>query len=254
MLRVENLTKVYENGTVALRNVSFTVEDGEFLVIIGLSGSGKSTLLRLINRLIEPTEGRIFWNDIEITALNEVELRRVRREIGFVFQEFNLVERLPVLTNVMMGRLGYLNPWWSLFYYFPTSVQQQALAALEKVGLREKAHHRASDLSGGQKQRVGIARALMQDPKLLLADEPVASLDPVLAHSIMGYLEQLNQERGITILCSLHYLDLVQRYATKVIGLREGRLVYQGTGEDIRNMTDEEFKQIYGEEARRLGG
>ncbi len=254
MLRVEHLTKVYENGTVALRDVSFTVEEGEFLVIIGLSGSGKSTLLRCINRLIEPTEGRIIWNDIDITALDEAGLRRVRREIGFVFQEFNLVERLPVILNVLAGRLGYVNPWWSVLYYFPKGEYQRAMTALETVGLADKAHNRASDLSGGQKQRVGIARAILQEPKLLLADEPVASLDPVLAHSIMGYLERLNQEKGVTILCSLHYLDLVQRYATRVIGLREGRIVYEGTREDIRRMTDEEFKQIYGEEAQRLGG
>ncbi len=254
MLRVEHLTKVYETGTVALKDVSFTVEEGEFLVIIGLSGSGKSTLLRSINRLIEPTEGRIVWNDIDITALDEAGLRRVRREIGFVFQEFNLVDRLSVLTNVLAGRLGYTNPWWSLLYYFPPEDHRRALEALEQVGLADRAHHRGSELSGGQKQRVGIARALVQNPKMLLADEPVASLDPVLAHSIMGYLERLNQERGITILCSLHYLDLVQRYATRVIGLREGRLVYEGTREDIRHMTDAEFKQIYGEEAQRLGG
>ncbi len=254
MLKVEHLTKVYGTGTVALQDVSFEVEDGEFLVIIGLSGSGKSTLLRSINRLIEPTEGRILWNDVDITALDEAGLRRIRREIGFVFQEFNLVERLPVLTNVLTGRLGYVPPWWSLFYYFPAQDRRRALDALEQVGLADRAHHRASELSGGQKQRVGIARALVQNPKMLLADEPVASLDPVLAHSIMGYLERLNQERGITILCSLHYLDLVQRYATRVIGLRNGRLVFEGTGDDIRHMTDEEFKQIYGEEAQRLGG
>ncbi len=253
MLQVEHLTKVYETGTVALKDVSFTVEEGEFLVIIGLSGSGKSTLLRCINRLIEPTEGRVVWNGVDITALDEAGLRRIRREIGFVFQEFNLVERLPVLLNVLAGRLGYVNPWWSLFYYFPKEEQERALAALETVGLREKAYHRASDLSGGQKQRVGIARALVQEPKMILADEPVASLDPVLAHSIMGYLERLNREKGVTILCSLHYLDLVQRYATRVIGLREGRIVYEGTREDIRRLTDEEFKQIYGEEAQRLG-
>ncbi len=254
MLRVEHLTKIYETGTLALDDVSFTVEEGEFLIIIGLSGSGKSTLLRSINRLIEPTAGRIVWNGVDITALDEAGLRRIRREIGFVFQEFNLVERLPVLTNVLAGRLGYVNPWWSLFYYFPPEDRRRALEALEQVGLRDKAHNRASDLSGGQKQRVGIARALLQNPKMLLADEPVASLDPVLAHSIMGYLERLNRERGITILCSLHYLDLVQRYATRVIGLRNGKVVYEGTGEDIRHMTDAEFKQIYGEEAQRLGG
>lgn len=252
MLVVEHLTKVYEDGTVALRDVSFTVEDGEFLVIIGLSGSGKSTLLRCINRLIEPTEGRILWNGVDITQATEAEMRRIRREIGMIFQHFNLVDRLSVLTNVLTGRCGYVNPWWSLLNYWPPAEKQRALRALEQVGLREKAFNRADALSGGQKQRVGIARALMQEPKMILADEPVASLDPVLAHSILGYLEKLNQEQGITVLCSLHYLDLVQRYATRVIGLRDGRLVYEGTREDIRNLTDEEFKHIYGEEAQRL--
>ncbi len=252
MLVVEHLTKVYEDGTVALKDVSFTVEDGEFLVIIGLSGSGKSTLLRCINRLIEPTEGRIIWNGVDITQAPESEMRRIRREIGMVFQHFNLVERSSVLTNVLTGRCGYVNPWWSLINYWPESEKRRAMQALELVGIADKAHNRADALSGGQKQRVGIARALMQDPKMILADEPVASLDPVLAHSILGYLEKLNREQGITVLCSLHYLDLVQRYATRVIGLRDGRLVYEGTSEDIRNITDEEFKHIYGEEAQRL--
>ncbi len=252
MLIVEHLTKVYEDGTVALRDVSFTVDDGEFLVIIGLSGSGKSTLLRCINRLIEPTEGRIIWNGVDLTQATEAEMRRIRREIGMVFQQFNLVERSSVLTNVLAGRCGYVNPWWSLVNYFPEREKERAYQALERVGIADKAHNRADALSGGQKQRVGIARALMQDPKMILADEPVASLDPVLAHSILGYLEKLNQEEGITVLCSLHFLDLVQRYATKVIGLRDGRLVYEGTREDIRQITDEKFKQIYGEEAQRL--
>ncbi len=252
MLVVEHLTKVYEDGTVALKDVSFTVEDGEFLVIIGLSGSGKSTLLRCINRLIEPTEGRILWNGVDITQATESEMRRIRREIGMVFQHFNLVDRLSVLTNVLTGRCGYVNPWWSLINYWPEREKRRAMEALELVGIADKAYNRADALSGGQKQRVGIARALMQDPKMILADEPVASLDPVLAHSILGYLEKLNQERNITVLCSLHYLDLVQRYATRVIGLREGRLVYEGTSEDIRNITDAEFKHIYGEEAQRL--
>ncbi len=252
MLVVKNLTKVYENGTVALKNVSFEVEDGEFLVVIGLSGSGKSTLLRCINRLIEPTEGQILWNGRDVTQASDTEMRAIRREIGMIFQHFNLVERSSVLTNVLSGRCGYVNPWWSLLNYFPEKEKQRALQALEQVSIADKAHNRADALSGGQKQRVGIARALMQDPKMILADEPVASLDPVLAHSILGYLEQLNQKRQITVLCSLHYLDLVQRYATKVIGLRGGELVYQGSGDDIRHITDAEFKHIYGEEAQRL--
>ena len=229
MLRVENLTKVYEDGTVALQDVSFTVPDGDFLVVIGLSGSGKSTLLRCINRLIEPTEGKIYWNDIEITALSGEELRHMRRRIGMIFQHFNLVKRASVMNNVLAGRLGYVNQWRSLLGLWNAGDKQRARQALERVGIAEKANNRASQLSGGQQQRVGIARALMQEPEMLLADEPVASLDPVLASSILNYLEQLNQEDGITVICSLHYLDLVQRYAKHVIGLREGRLVYQET-------------------------
>ena len=252
MLEVKHLTKIYEDGTVALRDVSFTVEDGEFLVIIGLSGSGKSTLLRCINRLIEPTEGQIIWNGIDITAADPTQLRQIRRQIGMIFQQFNLVKRSTVLTNVLAGRLGYVNPWASLLHRFPKEDMEMAMRALERVGITDQAHKRADELSGGQQQRVGIARALMQQPKMILADEPVASLDPVLAHSILGYLEQLNQEEGITVLCSLHYLDLVQRYATRVIGLRDGRIVYRGTREDIRRMTDDEFKEIYGEEAVRV--
>ncbi len=169
-----------------------------------------------------------------------------------VFQHFNLVKRLSVTNNVLSGRLGYTKNGSSLFYRFSEEDKEKAAAALKRVGLSEQAHKRASELSGGQQQRVGIARALMQEPKIILADEPVASLDPVLAHTILGDLERLNKEDGITVICSLHYLDLVQRYATRVIGLRDGRVVYRGTGEDIRRMTDEEFKEIYGEEAKRV--
>ncbi len=252
MLSVKNLTKVYDDGTVALRDVSFDVPDGEFLVIIGLSGSGKSTLLRCINRLIDPTEGRIVWDGADVTAAEQVELREIRRKIGMIFQQFNLVKRSSVITNVLAGRLGYAKPGPTVFYRWPAEERRRALGALEQVGLSEQAGKRADELSGGQQQRVGIARALMQEPKMVLADEPVASLDPVLAHSILGYLEKLNRDSGITVLCSLHYLDLVQRYATSVIGLREGRIVYRGSSEDIRRMTDGQFKEIYGEDAQRV--
>ncbi len=253
MLEIRNLTKIYDDGTVALKNVSFTVPDGEFLVIIGLSGSGKSTLLRCINRLIDPTEGQILWNGVDLAQLEGEELRKVRRQIGMIFQHFNLVKRSSVLTNVLTGRLGYLPTWRSLTGRFPADDIQRAWQALERLGIADQAHKRADELSGGQQQRVGIARALMQDPKMILADEPVASLDPVLAHSILQRLESLNREDGITVLCSLHYLDLVQRYATRVIGLRQGELVYEGSREDIRQMTDAQFKEIYGEEAERIG-
>jgi phosphonate transport system ATP-binding protein len=249
MLQVENLTKVYPNGTVALKNVSFEVDDGEFLAVIGLSGSGKSTLLRCINRLIEPTSGKILWNGVDITSISGAEIRKIRRQIGMVFQQFNLVKRASVFTNVLTGRLGYVNTFPSVLYLFSTDDRNRALANLEQVGLAEKALVRADSLSGGQQQRVGIARALMQDPKLILADEPVASLDPVLAHSILKYLEQLNKERGITVLCSLHFLDLVHRYATRAIALKDGEVVFQGLPQEI---DDAQFKAIYGQEAERV--
>jgi len=246
MLEVQHLTKIFPNGTEALRDVSFRVEDGEFMSVIGLSGSGKSTLLRCINRLIEPTEDRVIWNGVDVTAAEGDELRLIRRHMGFVFQQFNLVKRSSVLTNVLAGRLGYASSMLSLVHIFPREDRERAMAALERVGIAEKAHSRADQLSGGQQQRVGIARALMQEPRLILADEPVASLDPVLAHSILQYLELLNQEDGITVICSLHFLDLVHRYATTVIGLMDGELVFEGHPKEL---TRERFKQVYGEEA-----
>ena len=249
MLRVENLTKVYPNGTQALRNVSFQVEEGEFLAVIGLSGSGKSTLLRCINRLIEPTSGKIFWNDQDITAATGGDIRKIRRQIGMIFQQFNLVKRSPVITNVLSGRLGYVSTLPSLLHIFSKEDHQLALDSLETVGLADKAYVRADSLSGGQQQRVGIARALMQNPKLILADEPVASLDPVLAHTILKYLEQLNKDRGITVLCSLHFLDLVHRYATRAIALKDGEVVFEGLPKEI---DDAQFKAIYGQEAERV--
>lgn len=254
MLEINNLTKVYDDGTRALENVSFSVKDGEFLVVIGLSGSGKSTLLRCINRLIEPTAGQILLDGEDVTSADSTQLRKIRRRIGMIFQHFNLVRRSNVLTNVLAGRLGYVNTWPTLVHRFPREDRDGAFRALKRVGLTDQAYKRASELSGGQQQRVGIARALMQQPSIILADEPVASLDPVLAHTILGYLEQLNRDEGMTIICSLHYLDLVQRYATQVIGLRSGSLVYTGSRDDIRNMTDEQFKEIYGEEAVRVAG
>jgi phosphonate transport system ATP-binding protein len=246
LLRVENLTKVFPDGTVAVRNVSFEIQDGEFLAIIGLSGSGKSTLLRCINRLIDPSEGRVVWNDIDVTAAQGAGLRHIRRQIGMVFQQFNLVRRSSVMINVLSGRLGYAHPWWSLVHRFSPEDRQRAVAALERVGIADKAGNRADQLSGGQQQRVGIARALMQEPQLMLADEPVASLDPVLAHSILQYLELLNRQDGITVLCSLHFLDLVHRYATRVIGLKDGELVFDGLPSEL---TRTRFKEVYGEEA-----
>ena len=250
MLKVEHLTKIYEGGTLALEDVSFEVKDGEFMAVIGLSGSGKSTLLRCINRLIEPTEGSITWDGVDITAASQEDLRRIRRRIGMVFQHFNLVNRSKVTTNVLSGRLGYTNPAYSLINRFSKDDHDRAQAQLERVGLTDRDDHRADALSGGQQQRVGIARAMIQEPEMILADEPVASLDPVLAHSIMQYLEQINRQDKVTVLCSLHFLDLVERYSQRVIALNEGRLVFEGTAAQL---DDERFKDIYGREAERIG-
>jgi phosphonate transport system ATP-binding protein len=246
VLIIENLTKIYDNGFKALDNISFEVPDGQFVALIGLSGSGKSTLLRCLNRLIEPTEGRIIWNGLDITAVSDEEIRFVRRRMGMIFQQFNLIKRSKVVTNVLSGRLGYTNPIFSLINYFPAEDRKKALANLERVGIVEQAHKRASELSGGQQQRVGIARALMQDPELMLADEPVASLDPATSHSVMQYLELLNTDDGLTVIASLHFLSLARTYADRVIALKDGRLEFDGLPKEIDNAR---FKEIYGEDA-----
>lgn len=250
MLEITNLTKIYDGDVHALDQVSFTIQQGEFLAVIGLSGSGKSTLLRCINRLVEPTGGQIVWNGVDVTGASQDEMRRIRRKIGMVFQHFNLVSRSKVITNVLSGRLGYVNPAMSLVNRFPKEDVAMAMRQMERVGITDQAHKRADELSGGQQQRVGIARAMMQEPEMILADEPVASLDPVLAHSIMQYLEKINQEDGVTVLCSLHFLDLVHRYADRAIALNEGKLMFDGRPEEI---DDEKFKEIYGKEAERVG-
>jgi len=250
LLEIKNLTKIYDGKVLALDDVSFSVPDWQFTAAIGLSGSGKSTLLRCINRLVEPTAGQIIWDGMDIATAPQEELRDTRRRIGMIFQHFNLVTRSSVLTNVLSGRLGYVNPVWSLVNYFPKEEVERAMHNLERVGIADKAHVRADDLSGGQQQRVGIARALMQEPEILLADEPVASLDPVLAHSIMKILKQLNEEDNIMVICSLHFLDLVQQYAERAVALNEGRLVFDGLPQEI---DDARFKKIYGQEAERIG-
>ena len=249
ILRLEHLTKVYDDGTAALTDVSFEVAPGEFLVIIGLSGSGKSTLLRCINRLVTPTSGRVVLNGRDVTAAPREELREIRRGVGMIFQQFNLVRRASVLTNVLAGRLGYVAPAWALVNYFPAPVVGQAMRSLERVGIADKAFTRAASLSGGQQQRVGIARALMQEPRLILADEPVASLDPALSHSILRYLEALNRGDGITVLCSLHFLSLARRYGTRMLALKTGRVVFDGRPADI---DEARFRAIYGEQAEEV--
>ena len=245
MLRIQNLVKEYPGGIRALEDVSIDVHDGEFVVLIGLSGSGKSTLLRCINRLVEPTSGRILLDDLDITAARANDLRKVRRNIGMIFQQFNLVRRSTVLTNVLTGRLGYVSQWQGLLAHFGEEDYRRALVNLERVGLRERAHQRADRLSGGQQQRVAIARALMQEPKIMLADEPVASLDPATSHSVLKYLQQINRD-GMTVICSLHFLSLARTYGTRVIALKAGRLMFDGKPSEI---DAERFRSIYGEEA-----
>ena len=228
MLRVENISKTYEDGTQALKGVTFSVAPGEFVAVLGKSGSGKSTLLRCINRLVEPTGGSIFLGDDEITGASPSALRLLRRKIGLVFQQYNLVNRLTVWTNVMTGDLGVLPSWMGLAGYFPRASINRAKVHLERVGLADKANSRADKLSGGQQQRVGIARALTQEPRLILADEPVSSLDPVSAKTIMDLLREINQKNGVSIICNLHLPDLARAYAQRLLVLRDGKIVFDG--------------------------
>lgn len=246
MLEVTDLNKVYPNGTHALKGVSFEVKKGEFLVIIGLSGSGKSTLLRCINQLHDPTSGSIKFEGQETIGLKGQDLRTLRSQIGMIFQHFNLVPRKSVLTNVLSGTLARTSTLNSILGKYDAKEHEKAQKLIKLVGLEGKERNRADNLSGGQQQRVAISRALMQDPKILLADEPVASLDPATSHSVMQYLKKVNEELGLTVICNLHFLSLVRQYATRVIALKDGVKVYEGLPEDI----DEEwFKRIYGEEA-----
>ena len=244
LLQVNNLSKSYDGKKWALEDLSLKVQEGDFVILLGLSGSGKSTLLRCINRLIEPTRGQILFRNEDILQLKGIELRHYRRQIGMVFQQFNLVKNLTVLTNVLTGRLGYhssLSP-------FSKEDYELAKQNLEKVGLQDFADKQVKFLSGGQQQRVGIARALMQEPSLILADEPVASLDPATADSIMQYLGEINRE-GISIICSLHFLTLARRYGNKVLALKDGQKVFEGIPNQIDNIR---FKEIYGQDAEKI--
>jgi phosphonate transport system ATP-binding protein len=249
ILQVKNLLKTYPNGTQALKGISFDVQKGEFLVIIGLSGSGKSTLLRCINRLHDPTSGEIIFKGKNIASVQGEEVRDLRRKIAMIFQHFNLIPRHTVISNVLMGRLGSMGSWKSIFGLFSDADQEKANKYLGLVGISEKAKMRADNLSGGQQQRVAIARALTQDPEVLLADEPVASLDPATCHTVMDYLKKVNRELGITIVCNLHFLSLVRQYATRVIALKGGQIVFQGSPQDI---TEEWFEKIYGQGAKEV--
>ncbi len=246
MLAIQDLVKVYPSGTRAVNGVSLEIQRGEFVVLIGLSGSGKSSLLRCINRLVEPTSGRVVFDGADVTRASRAELRRIRRRIGMVFQQFNLVRRGSVLSNTLAGRLGYRSAWRTIL---GRPLREDVAAAFEnlgRVGIADKAFARADALSGGQQQRVGIARALMQHPDLMLADEPVASLDPATSHSVMKYLEEINKKDGITVICSLHFLSLARRYGTRVIALKGGAVAFDGRPDAI---DERRFKEIYGEDA-----
>jgi phosphonate transport system ATP-binding protein len=245
-VRIEHMGKTFPSGVRALDDVSITVGEGEFLVVLGLSGSGKSTLLRCINRLIDPSEGRVFIFGTEMTALAGSTLREKRRQIGMIFQQFNLVKRHSVLDNVLSGALGRGHTMRSLFLSFAPDEVAFARACLQRVGLADRAGERADRLSGGQQQRVAISRALMQQPRIILADEPVASLDPALRHSVMRHIEALNREEGMTVICSLHDIDLVRRYASRIVALKAGRVVWEGLPENLDPST---FRAIYGEDA-----
>jgi phosphonate transport system ATP-binding protein len=254
MIEFKNVTKIYSNGTVALKNINVNINDGEFVAIVGLSGAGKSTFLRCINRLHEVTEGDVLIDGKSIVAAKGKELRVMRRNIGMIFQSFNLVKRSSVLRNVLAGRVGYHSTLKTLFGLFPKEDVSLALDALSRVNIKEKAYSRADQLSGGQQQRVSIARALAQQPKLILADEPVASLDPLTTLQVMDDLKRINNDLGITTIVNLHHIDLARDYATRIIGFRAGEIVFDGT---VAEATDEMFAHIYGRQIGKdelLGG
>ncbi len=247
MIRFTNVSKTYPNGVQALKNVSLSIEAGEFVAILGLSGAGKSTFLRLINQLIDTTEGEVEVNGVIVNKAKGKVLRNARRQIGMIFQGFNIVKRMSVLSNVLSGRVAYNPTWRSVFGLFPETDKQIAYKALKRVDILEKVHTRASELSGGQQQRVAIARALAQEPLLMLADEPVASLDPVTTIQVMDYLKKINQEDGITTVANLHHVDLALKYATRVVGIRAGSIVYDKNMKDIdKARFFEEMEQVYG--------
>lgn len=245
MLEIIDLSKTYPTGAVALKDVSFTIDKPQVVTIIGPSGAGKSTLIRCINRLVEPTAGKVFLDDINVLSLSRRELRKVRRRMGMIFQEYNLVERLTVMENLLSGRLGYLSFWKAYRRKFPPQDVSAAFQLLERVGLTGYQDTRADALSGGERQRVGISRALMQQPDLLLVDEPTASLDPKTSRQIMRLIVELARERGTPALVNIHDVGLAQLFADRILGLRSGEIIFDGTPEQI---TEEVLTRIYGEE------
>ncbi len=245
MLEISNLVKTYPNGLKALHGVSLTVDRPMVVAIIGSSGAGKSTLIRCVNRLVEPSSGRVVLNGTEITGLGRHGLRKARRRIGMIFQEYNLVERLTVMENVLSGRLGYVSFWRAYRRHYPPDDVAAAFEILDRVGLEGRENARADALSGGQRQRVGIARALMQRPELLLVDEPTASLDPKTSRQIMHLIVELAHERDTPVLINIHDVALAQTFADHIVGLRDGRIVFE---DDSDRLTPAVLTEIYGEE------
>ena len=245
MLKLENLTKRYNTGDLALQGVDLEIPNGQVLALIGPSGAGKSTLIRCVNRLVEPTDGSATLNEENLTKLSSRALRRARRRMGMIFQEYALVERLTVMENVLSGRLGYVGFWRSYFRKFPKDDVKEAFRLLDRVGLLEMADKRADELSGGQRQRVGICRALIQNPDLLLVDEPTASLDPKTSRQIMRLINELCAERGLTAIINIHDVLLAQMFSQRIVGLALGKVVYDGNPEGL---TPDVLTQIYGEE------
>jgi phosphonate transport system ATP-binding protein len=243
MIRFTDASVVYPGGVTALKGLNLEIADGELLVVVGLSGAGKSTLIRAINGLVPLTRGDVTIDGRSVRSASQRELREIRSRIGMIFQTFNLVKRTSVLNNVLMGRLHATPTWRSLIGRYRPDDVELAMRALERVGIVDKAYVRASDLSGGQQQRVGIARALAQDPTILLADEPVASLDPPTSHVVMRDLQRINRELHITTIVNLHFLDLAKQYAQRIVGLRAGELVYDGPG---ASADEHVFRDIYG--------
>ncbi|MBB3810008.1 phosphonate ABC transporter ATP-binding protein [Pseudochelatococcus contaminans] len=245
MLRVSDLTKTYKTGDKALKGVNFTIPAGQVVGLIGPSGSGKSTLIRCINRLVEPSSGKVYLGDLDVTAMPRGRLRTARRRIGMIFQEYALVERLTVMENVLSGRLGYVPFWRSFLRRYPPAYVSNAFALLDRVGLIDHADKRADALSGGQRQRVGIARALEQDPELLLIDEPTASLDPRTSRQIMRLILEICRERQLPAIINIHDVLLAQAFVERIIGLRAGEIVFDGPPDALDT---DALTRIYGEE------
>ena len=243
MIVFDHVSKTYPNGYQALKDINLTIDQGEFVAIIGLSGAGKSTLIRTINRMHDITEGKLTVDDIDVMTLHGAALRKFRRHIGMIFQSFNLVTRTTVIKNVLTSRVPDLPFWRALLGAYPKEDKLAALEALDKVGILDKAFVRADQLSGGQQQRVALARTLAQDPKIILADEPVASLDPVTAKQVMDDFQRINEEMKITVLINIHHVDLALQYATRVVGIRAGEVVYDGPASAV---TDEVLATVYG--------